>query len=621
MNRASEQAVTAPANPIAAWAPSLGAVPSNQGARFAVWAPHAGRVDVIFERDNFTVTRALARLPDGAFTGWEPDLATGTRYRFSLDGGPGLPDPASRWQPDGVHGASAYVDPTEFVWSDQDWDGVQREDLVIYELHVGTFTPEGTFAGVEARLGYLAALGVTAIELMPIAECAGTRNWGYDGVDLFAPSHHYGTPDHLRRLVNAAHRHGIAVILDVVYNHLGPEGAYLSAYSPYYFSSRHTSRWGAAVNLDGEHSEQVRAFFIENALHWIHEYHIDGLRLDATHTMVDSGSPHFLSELRARVHDQTSRPAMLIAEDERNLAALILPPPRGYGLDAVWADDFHHQVRVALVGERDGYFGDFTGTATDLAATVRQGWFYTGQRTPRTGQPRGSDPSGLAPSQFVFCVQNHDQIGNRAFGDRLHHAVDLDVYRAVSALLLLLPQIPLLFMGQEWAASTPFLYFTDHDPALGRLVTEGRRREFAAFAAFADPLTRLQIPDPQDPSTFALSRLSWDERHAGTHAGIERLYRRLLGIRRTDPVFRDRRKHLDVAAADERTIVLQRNQWTLVVRLEHAALVDLDLPATSTVVLTTEDEAFCERGHLPDIDIAAGTIRFHRPAAVLLRQR
>jgi maltooligosyltrehalose trehalohydrolase len=604
-----------------AWQPTLGAVPADHGARFSVWAPDATRVDVIFERENATVTRPLSRRADGAFTRWEPHLATGTRYRFSLDGGAALPDPASRWQPDGVHGASAYVDPNAFVWSDGEWNGIPREDLIIYELHVGTFTPEGTFAGVEARLAYLAHLGITAIEVMPVAECAGGRNWGYDGVDLFAPSHHYGTPDDLRRLVDAAHLHGIAVILDVVYNHLGPDGAYLSAFSPYYFASHDTTRWGAAVNLDGEHSDQVRAFFIENALHWIHEYHIDGLRLDATHALIDDGSPHFLSELRARVHDQTMRPVILIAEDDRNLATLVQPPPRGFGLDAVWADDFHHQMRVALTGERDGYFGDFTGTATDVAATIRQGWFYAGQPTRRSGQTRGSDPSGLAPSRFVFCLQNHDQIGNRALGDRLHHAIGLAAYRAASALLLLLPEIPLLFMGQEWAASTPFLYFTDHEPALGRLVTDGRRQEFAAFAAFSDPLTRLQIPDPQDPSTFERSRLPWDERHDGAHAGIARLYRALLDIRRNHRAFRDCGAPVEVVASDEQTIVLRRHRWMLVVRLRDGGLVDIDLPEPYASVLTTEDEPFCDRGLVPEVDIAARTVRFHGPAAVLLQQR
>jgi maltooligosyltrehalose trehalohydrolase len=619
--RASTTLMDGSAIRIAAWQPSLGAVPADQGGKFSVWAPDAVRVDLIIEHDGFTVTRPLSRREDGTFTGWQPDLTPGTRYRFSLDGRAGLPDPASRWQPDGVHGASAFVDPTEFVWADGEWSGVRREDLIIYELHVGTFTPEGTFAGVEAQLGYLAALGVTAIELMPIAECSGARNWGYDGVDLFAPSHVYGTPDDLRRLVNAAHLHGLAVILDVVYNHLGPEGAYLAEYSRWYFSTTHTSQWGAAVNLDGEHSEHVREFFIENALHWIHEYHVDGLRLDATHALVDAGSRHFLSELRARVHGEAGRPVVLIAEDERNLAMLIEPPPRGYGLDAVWADDFHHQIRVALTGQREGYFGDFSGTASDLAATIRQGWFYTGQRTLRSGQPRGSDPSGLPASRFVVCLQNHDQVGNRAFGDRLHHQVGLDVYRAASALLLLAPQIPLLFMGQEWAASTPFLYFTDHEPALGRLVTEGRRQEFAAFAGFSDPITRLQIPDPQDPSTFGMSRLAWEERALLRHAGVARLYHTLLDLRRKDPAWRSDRTRTHAAAIDERTIVLRRSAWALVVRLEGGAEIALDLPGRYAVVLTTEDDPFCEAGRVPVFAADQRIVRFHGPAAVLLKQQ
>ena len=447
----------------------------------------------------------------------------------------------------------------------------------------------GTFAAAEARLGYLADLGVTAIELMPVAECAGYRNWGYDGVDLFAPSHHYGTPDDFRRLVNAAHLHGLAVILDVVYNHLGPEGAYLSRIQPAVFLDRITPADGGPRSIwTGSTVSRCVAFFVENALHWIHEYHVDGLRLDATHALVDDGSPHFLAELRARVHDQATRPALLIAEDERNLAVLVQPPPRGFGLDAVWADDFHHQVRVALTGERDGYFGDFTGAAADLALTIRQGWFYTGQQSPRTGEPRGSDPSGLSLSQFVVCLQNHDQVGNRAFGDRLNHAIELDAYRAVSALLLFLPETPLLFMGQEWAASAPFLYFTDHEPALGRLVTEGRRQEFAAFPAFSDPLTRLQIPDPQDPSTFALSRLSWGERGGGAHAGIEHWYRTLLDLRRTNPALRDGRAQVDVASPDAQTIVVHRNRWMLVVRLRERGLVDIGLPLAYAPVFTTE---------------------------------
>jgi len=577
-------------------------------------------VDVVLEHDGLTVTHALARDAAGVFTGCAPDLPAGARYRFSIDKAAPLPDPASRWQPDGVHGASAYVDPSDFIWTDQSWAGVSRDELVIYELHVGTFTPEGTFAGAESRLGHLAEIGITAIEMMPIVESAGTRNWGYDGVDLFAPSHHYGTPDDLRRLVNAAHLHGLAVILDVVYNHLGPDGAYLASYSPRYFSDRHTNAWGAAMNLDGPGSEHVRGFLIENALHWIHEYHVDGLRLDATHALIDERPVHFLAELRERVAAAAPRPVILIAEDERNLAAIAEPAPRGYGLDAVWADDFHHQMRVALTGDRDGYFANFSGRADDLAATIRQGWFYVGQPAAVTGRPRGSDPSRLSPSQFIVCLQNHDQVGNRAFGDRLHHGIGVDAFRAASALLLLLPQTPLLFMGQEWAASSPFLYFTDHEPALGRLVTEGRRQEFAAFQAFTDPITRAQIPDPQDPSTFVLSRLSWDERLALPHAGVEQLYRTLLHLRKHDPVLADPRAPYDVWAADAGTVALRRGPWLLVTRLRTAGTVRVAADP-SDVVLTTEDEMFGGGRAAPAVEEQGRAIRFHGPAAVLLKRR
>jgi maltooligosyltrehalose trehalohydrolase len=621
MKRAPVRRVVSRSPSVATWSPTLGAVPVDGGARFAVWAPRATRVDIAFEYPGFTVTRPLSANRDGTFTGWEPDLPNGTRYRFRLDGGRELPDPASRWQPEGVHGPSAYVDPTQFVWTDSDWGGLSRDALIIYELHVGTFTPEGTFAGVESKLGYLASLGVTAVELMPVAEAAGCRNWGYDGVDLFAPSHHYGTPDDLRRLVNAAHAHGLGVILDVVYNHLGPDGAYLSAFSDQYFTERHASPWGAAVNLDGEGSEHVRTFFIENALHWLNEYHVDGLRLDATHTLMDEGERHFLAELSERVRAGASRPVLLIAEDERNLATLVQAPPRGYGLDAVWADDFHHQIRRAIAGDHEGYFADFSGSAPDIVATIRRGWFYVGQPTPTAQERRGSDPSGLSPSQFIVCLQNHDQVGNRAFGDRLNHGVDIATFRAASALLLLLPQTPMLFMGQEWAASSPFLYFTDHEPKLGRLITEGRRNEFAAFSAFGDAVTRTQIPDPQDPSTFHLSRLVWGEQELPAHAGVQRLYRALLGLRRGEAALRDPRTPFDVFAANADTIVLQRGQWILVVRLSGSGAVELP---SSTVerVLTTEDGEFAAEGRPPQLRFEATrpVVQFSGPAAILLKR-
>jgi maltooligosyltrehalose trehalohydrolase len=606
----------------ATWAPTFGAVPSNGGAHFTVWAPDAAAVDVVFGQPG-AATRALRRMRNGCFGEWVADVPVGTLYRLRLDGGREYPDPASRFQPDGVHGPSMLVDPSSFAWTDHGWGGVSRDDLAIYELHVGTFTTEGTFAGVEARLGYLASLGVTAIELMPIAEAAGSRNWGYDGVDLFAPSHHYGTPDDLRRLVNAAHRHRLAVILDVVYNHLGPDGAHLAAFSSQYFTDRHPSPWGAAVNLDGEGSEQVRAFLIENALHWIHEYHIDGLRLDATHALVDDSPLHFLAELTQRVRASASRPIVVIAEDERNLVTLVDDPPRGYGLDGVWADDFHHHIRRALAGDSEGYFGDFTGVARDIAKTLQQGWFYTGQRTPRSGEPRGTDPSAVDPRRMVICIQNHDQIGNRAFGDRLHHSIDLAAYRAASALLLVAPETPLLFMGQEWAATSPFVFFTDHEPDLGRKITEGRRQEFSEFSPFADPEARNRIPDPQAAATFEGSRLTWDEITAPPHAGVLQLYRALLALRRD--LHSDSAASFAVSALDDRTVAVARGAHVIVVRLAGAGTVTLDRltigRAAYDIVLTTEDSDFSTDPHLPQVRNGGQAIEFAGPAAVVLKRR
>ena len=611
------------------WTPTLGAVPTNGGAQFTVWAPAADRVDVVFVHPGYTVTRALSRLPNGCFTAWQPDVSPGARYTFRLNGGRAYPDPASRFQPDGVHGPSMFVDPGRFEWTDDGWRGASRDALVIYELHVGAFTPEGTFAGVRSRLEHLASLGVTAIELMPVAEAAGARNWGYDGVDLFAPSHRYGEPDDLRLLVDAAHRHGLAVMLDVVYNHLGPDGAYLSAFSPWYFTDRHSSPWGSAVNLDGEASEQVRAFLIENALHWIAEYHVDGLRLDATHTLVDHSATHFLAELSGRVRGLSDRPVILIAEDERNLATIVQPRPRGYGLDGVWADDFHHHVRRAVAGDSEGYFADFSGSARDLAATIRQGWFYTGQPTVRTGEPRGTDATGIDPRRMVICLQNHDQVGNRALGDRLHHAIDPAAYRAISTLLLCAPETPLLFMGQEWAATSPFLFFTDHGDEIGRRVTEGRRKEFSEFAAFSDRRARARIPDPQDPATFESSRLAWDEMSSPAHAGVLRLYREVIALRRErlDPTSDGAPPVAE--ALDDRTVGLRRGPYAIVVRFAGTGRVALGplldaRPSACGVVLTSEDPAFAADGRRPRLVRSPGgglEIEFDGPAAIVLELR
>jgi maltooligosyltrehalose trehalohydrolase len=610
---------------------TFGAQPIEGGTAFRVWAPGAGRVTLAIDTGAAAGEHALARDEDGFAEAFVPGARAGDRYRYRLDERAPLPDPASRFQPEGVHGPSEIVDPLAYRWSDAAWRGVAHDGLVIYELHVGTFTGEGTFAAAAARLPYLRDLGVTAIELMPVADFAGARNWGYDGVCLFAPSRAYGRPDNLRRLVDAAHALGLGVLLDVVYNHLGPEGAYLPSFSPAFFSARHSSPWGDGVNLDGPGSAHVRAFLIENARHWIREYRMDGLRLDATHALQDEGPRHFLAELAATLHAVPDGPApLVIAEDHRNLACMVQEAARGgWSLDGVWADDFHHQMRRLLAGDGEGYYSDYSGAVPDLAATIRDGWFYRGQHSEHFGHPRGTDPSGIPPRRLIVFLQNHDQIGNRALGDRLQAEADLASCRAATAVLLASPATPLLFMGQEWAASTPFLFFTDHPPELGRLVTEGRRREFAQFAAFAGASER--IPDPQAVETFVASRLRWDERDRGAHAATLRLHRALLALRREDPALRNAaRSAYDAQALDDDTLALCRRApdgsalW-IVARLRGSGGVALDRVAGAhgawSLVLSTEDAAFACDPAPPSVDLSSGAPRvvFRRPSAVILR--
>jgi len=616
---------------------TLGARPEATGTHFRVWAPGHESVELLVDSETGPAASVpLTALPDGYFGKTVAGVRAGDRYRYAVDGHGPYPDPASRFQPAGVHGPSEVVDPTAFAWSDAPWRGVPLESLVIYELHVGTFTPEGTFRGVIERLPYLRDLGVTAIELMPVADFPGTRNWGYDGVALFAPARCYGTPDDLRALVDAAHRTGLALLLDVVYNHVGPDGAYLFSFSPWYFTDRHPSPWGKSVNLDGPHSTHVRAFLIENALHWIGEYHIDGLRLDATHAMQDDGPRHFLAELAERVHAATpDRHAVVIAEDHRNLARMVMPMAGGgWGLDGVWSDDFHHQVRRALAGDSDGYYADYSASTRDIATTITQGWFYTGQLSTYLGAPRGTVPTGVPPQRFVVCLQNHDQIGNRALGGRLNHEIEPAALRSATVLLLTLPQTPLLFMGQEWAASTPFLYFTDHHTELGRLVTEGRRREFEGFAAFSEPAACALIPDPQALTTFEGSTLQWHEREEARHAGMLRLHQALLRLRREDPALRGADAGTFRAQAlDDDTLVLIR--WSesamlaVVVRLRGAGRADLGsvaelAPRTGhgawRIVLTSEASAFTDDPAPPEVELSGWSplIHFRRAGAVIL---
>ena len=619
------------------WTPHLGACVGDDAAvTFRVWAPGRQTVELVIRPGDPSMQRLTLRASgDGLFAATLRSVTSGDLYEYVLDGAGPFPDPASRYQPRGVHGPSAVIDPQSFAWSDAGWRGVPLRRAIVYELHVGTFTDAGTFDGVTDRLPYLADLGITVVELMPVADFPGSRNWGYDGASLFAPSRAYGTPDDLRRVVDTAHRLGLAVILDVVYNHFGPDGAYAGAFSPFYFSTRHCSPWGAAVNLDGDGSSQVREFFIENALHWLHEYHFDGLRLDATHGLIDDSPRHFVAELAARARASLpDRELLLVAEDERNLAAIVRAPDvGGWGLDAVWADDFHHQVRRMAAGDRDGYFEDYCGTMDDLAATIRQGWFYTGQFSTHHARARGTDPAGATLDRMVFCIQNHDQIGNRPFGRRLNHQIDPALFRALSALLLFVPETPLMFMGQEWAASTPFLFFTDHHPELGELVTKGRREEFARFEAFADPVRRTQIPDPQAPSTFSDSRLRWDEIAAATHAGILELYRAMLALRRTEPALRSCAE-FDAEALDSASLGVMRRgggeALLLVLRTDAGGVTAGHWPPTRThqrweIVLTTEDARFVEPRGKEDtrgVSHAPGRpldLRFSRASSVLLR--
>jgi maltooligosyltrehalose trehalohydrolase len=551
------ETVSATMTDAAEWRLPLGANVVPGGVEFRVWSPASEAVDVIVYGPDAEAVHPLAAEADGWFSGVVRGIGAGARYKYRLDGGDAFPDPASRSQPDGVHEPSEVVDPTSFGWTDDGWKGVPLEELSIYEVHVGTATGEGDFDALAARLGEIAALGVTAVEPLPLAEFPGARNWGYDGVYLYAPESSYGGPEAFRRFVDAAHARGLAVILDVVYNHLGPEGNYLHALTGgRYFTDRHHTPWGDAIDYA---NPAVREFAIQNAIHWAREYHVDGLRLDATHAILDDSPTHVLTELQQRVRAAlpADRHFVLIAEDERNDERVVLSA--GHGLDGVWADDLHHQLRRHLAGDHEAYFADYTGSIDDIVRTLRQGWFYEGQESKNHGVPRGTPANALPPAAFVHCIQNHDQVGNRALGDRLTDSVPLAAYRAASALLLLSPYTPLLWMGQEWAASTPFQYFTDHPAELGRLVTEGRRREFGRFSAFADPAVRERIPDPQAPETFERSRLCWQERTWMPHAGVLALYRELLRLRHSHPALRRRdRDSFAVAALGPHALALRR---------------------------------------------------------------
>ncbi len=530
--RGVEQLVAA-----AAWELRFGTCPQEDGSTvFRVWAPRAESLALkVLGAEPRTFP--LERAGGGIFEARVEGVAAGADY-FYVVGGNERPDPVSRSQPAGVHGPSRVVAPEEFAWADENWKGIALRDYVVYELHVGTFTPEGTFEAVIPKLAHLKALGVTAIELMPVAEFPGGRNWGYDGAHLYAPQSTYGGPEGLKKLVDACHREGLAFVLDVVYNHLGPEGNYAGEFMPLY-SEAHKSPWGAGLNFDGEGAEGVRRFFVENALYWLTEYHVDALRLDAVHAIVDTSGRHLLEELAEEFQAQAAllgRRAHLIAESDLNDVRVIAPRGEGgYGIDAQWSDDFHHSLHALLTQTGRGYFADF-GRVEQLAKAISEGFVYCGQHSKFRGRCHGT-PSGERPGeQLVVCIQNHDQIANGYWGDRLSRLLGPAQQRLAAAVLLAgAPNVPMMFMGEEWSERAPFLYFTSHtDPELGRAVRRGRLEEYDAFVREeGDTESTLGgFSDPQAEITFVRSKLDWESLNRSPHAEMLQFYRDLLALRR-----------------------------------------------------------------------------------------
>jgi maltooligosyltrehalose trehalohydrolase len=524
--------------------------------RFEVWAPYSREVSVEILAPRVQVV-PLQPTERGYFCAVVNDVPPAARYVYRLENGSRRPDPASRFQPGGVHEASEVVSQ-EFNWTDRSWGGLPIQDFILYELHVGTYTLEGSFAGIQQRLDELIDLGITAIELMPVAQFPGDRNWGYDGVYPFAVQNSYGGPAALKALVNTCHARGLAVVLDVVYNHLGPEGNYLSEFGPY-FTNRYRTPWGTALNFDGAMSDEVRRFFIENALYWITEFHIDALRLDAVHAIIDQSARPFLGELGMAVHKQAERhhrKIQLIPESDANDARLIQSSAQGgLGLDAQWSDDFHHALRTLLTGERTGYYQDF-GELHHLSSAMSEGWTYSGQHSASRQRRHGNSPKHIPADRFVVFIQNHDQIGNRMLGERLGHLVSFEDLKLAAGTVLLSPFIPLLFMGDEYAETAPFQYFVSHtDAELIEAIRRGRSEEFAAFEWSGE------LPDPQDPHTFLRSKLSRELRQKGQHRELLEFYKELIQLRKTIPALAYLSKDHMQLTADAATGDLFVHRW------------------------------------------------------------
>jgi maltooligosyltrehalose trehalohydrolase len=513
----------------------VGAEPSSGGVHFRVWAPRRQRVAVVVEGSRGC---EMEREPNGFFSCFVESARPSMLYGFRLDHGDKLyPDPASRFQPEGVHGSSRIVNPAAYHWKDESWKGVRIEGQVIYEMHIGTFTREGTWSAAQKLLPDLVSTGITLLEIMPVAEFPGTFGWGYDGVDLFAPTRLYGTPDDFRAFVDRAHSLGMGVILDVVYNHLGPDGNYLTEFSENYFTTRYKNDWGEAINFDGPDSEPVRDFFACNAFHWIDEYHLDGLRLDATQQIFDKSPENIVAYIaRESRRAGARRDVVLIAENEPQDAMYVRSQEEGgYGLDALWNDDFHHTARVAATGRNEAYFTDYSGTPQELISAVKWGFLYSGQYYSWQSKRRGSYALDLKPASFVSYIQNHDQIANTPYGERIHEMTTPGRYRTLTALMLLGPATPTLFQGQEFGASSPFLFFADHNKDLARMVTKGRADFMSQFPSVAYSRIQFDRGEPQQRATFDRCKLKHSERKSNSH--ILALHQDLLKLRRDDPVF------------------------------------------------------------------------------------
>ena len=572
--------------------------------QFRVWAPKAETVAV-------KIGDRIEEMTGQEGGWWQTDVedaGAGTEYGFVLDGAePAIPDPRSSFQPHGVNGASRIIDHAAYSWKDAGWQAPPLSSAIIYELHVGTFTPQGTFEAVVEKLGYLKDLGVTHVELMPVNEFPGKHGWGYDGVDLFAPHAAYGDPDALKRLVDAAHAQGLAVIMDVVYNHFGPSGNYVGKFGPY-FTELHKTPWGDAVNLEDAGSHEVRRFFCDNALMWMRDYHIDGLRLDAVTAYMDRSAIHFMEQLSAEVaalETETGRRHFLIAESDLNDPRVIKPREAGgYAMDAQWSDDFHHSLVTVLTGERTGYYVDF-GDFADLAKSLEQGYVYDGHYSVYRERNHGRPATGLPAWRFLGYSQNHDQIGNRARGERLEHLTTPTHAKIAAALTLTAPFIPMLFQGEEWAASSPFQYFTDHeDKELARLVSEGRRKEFAGFGWSPE-----DVPDPQAPSTFANSTLVWDELSEPKHADMLAWYKKLIALRKTHPELRDGSfEGVDVEFdEDEKWLSMQRGGIVLLFTVNEAGY-EAEVEDGVDLLLASGD----------DISLAGNDLKLSGPGVVIL---